>query len=408
MLHARILKSPYPHTRVKSIDVSGAEAFGATVVTFEEIPKIRYCPRLVSVPAATYKDWQVLTGKPKYVGEPIVAVAAETEEQAQRALEAIKVEYEHLEAAFDVIDSMGMKDLIHKEIELENKVLKVEKNIGCTLEITEGDVEEGFREADVVIERTYRTNRRYHDQLETKTAVVRPEPDGGVTIWSTTQTIHNSRLLIHDIFGIPVGKIRVVKVALGGSFGSSIHVNPPVTIAVALALKSRRPVRLSYTREEDHYDHCSYQMVFKLKLGAKEDGTLAAGHLDAVLDIGAHQIQAYPLLGCVVGWWVSLYKLPVKSYVGKAVYTNKVPSCAFRGYGNPQITWAVETLMDELAEKIGIDPLDFRLKNYIGEGDLFWGQGPSVKSIIQSCGVEEILERGAEMIDWYNRPKGLR
>jgi xanthine dehydrogenase molybdenum-binding subunit len=405
MLHARVLKSPYPHARVKSIDVSGAEELGATVVTFKETPQVRYCPRLVSVPSATYKDWLVLTGKPKYVGEPIAAVAAETEELAQRALESIKVEYERLEAAFDAEDSMGMKDLIHEEIELEDEVLKVEKNIGCTLEITEGDVEEGFREADVIIERTYRTNRRYHNQLETKTAVVRPEPDGSVTIWSTTQTIHNSRLLIHDIFGIPVGKIRVVKVALGGSFGSSIHVNPPVPIAVALALKSRRPVRLSYTREEDHHDHCSYQMVFKLRLGAKEDGTLTAGHLDAVLDIGAHQIQAYPLLGCVVGWWVSLYKIPAKSYVGKAVYTNKVPSCAFRGYGNPQITWAVETLMDELAEKLGIDPLDFRLKNYIGEGDLFWGQGPTVKSIIQSCGVEEILQRGAEMIDWYNRPK---
>ena len=405
MLHARMLKSPYPHARVKSIDVSGAEALGATVITFEEIPQVRYCPRLVSVPSATYKDWRVLTGKPKYVGEPIAAVAAETEELAQRALEAIEVEYERLDAAFDAEDSMGMKTPIHEEIELENETLKVEKNIGCSLEITEGDVEEGFREADVVIERTYRTNRRYHNQLETKTAVVRPEPDGGVTIWSTTQTIHNSRLLIHDIFGIPVGKIRVMKVALGGSFGSSIHVNPPVPIAVALALKSRRPVRLSYTREEDHHDHCSYQMVFKLRLGAKEDGTLTAGHLDAILDIGAHQIQAYPLLGCVVGWWVSLYKLPAKSYVGKAVYTNKVPSCAFRGYGNPQMTWAVETLMDELAEKLGIDPLDFRLKNYIGEGDLFWGQGPTVKSIIQSCGVEEILERGAKMIDWYNRPK---
>ena len=249
MLHARILKSPYPHVKVKSIDVSGAEALGATVVTFEETPKVRYCPRLVSVPSATYKDWQVLTGKPKYVGEPIAAVAAETEEQAQSALEAIKVEYEQLEAVFNAVESMERETLIHEEIELENEILKVKKNVGCSLEITDGDVEKGFKEADIVIERTYRTNRRYHNQLETKGAVVMPEPDGGVTIWSTTQTIHNSRLLIHDIFGIPVGKIRVMKVALGGSFGSSIHVNPPVPIAVALALKSRRPVRLSYTRE---------------------------------------------------------------------------------------------------------------------------------------------------------------
>jgi xanthine dehydrogenase molybdenum-binding subunit len=197
----------------------------------------------------------------------------------------------------------------------------------------------------------------------------------------------------------------VVKVSLGGSFGSSIQVNTVVPIAVALALKAQRPVKLSFTREEDLHDHCSYQMVFKLKLGADKEGKLVAGHLDAWLDIGAHQVQAYPLLGCVVGWWVSLYKLPAKSYVGKAVYTNKVPACAFRGYGNPQITWAVETLMDELAEKVGVDPLDFRLMNYIGKGDLFWGQGPTVKSVIQSCGVEEILKRGSEMIDWYNRPK---
>ncbi len=110
-------------------------------------------------------------------------------------------------------------------------------------------------------------------------------------------------------------------------------------------------------------------------------------------------------MGCVVGWWVSLYKLPNLKYEGKAVYTNKVPSCAFRGYGNPQITWAVETLIDELAEKLGIDPLEFRLRNYVGKGDVFWGQGPTVKSVIRSCGVEDILRRGAELIGWNKRPK---
>ena len=406
MLHARMLKSPHPHARVKSIDVSAAEAMGAYTVTFEEISEVRYCPRLVSTPDSTYKDWRVLTGKPLYVGDPVAAVAAETEEEAQAALEAVKVEYEALDAVFDALESMEAgQEPLHEEIILEDEVLKVENNVACRLEIEEGDIEEGFRESDVVVERTYRTNRRYHDQLETKSAVVRPEAGGGITVWSTTQTIHNTRLLLHEVFGISMGKIRVVKVALGGSFGSSIHVNPVVMAATALALKSHHTVKMTYTREEDLHDHCSYQMIFKLKLGATREGNLKAGRLEAFLDIGAHQIQAYPLLGCVVGWWVSLYKLPHKSYLGKAVYTNKVPSCAFRGYGNPQITWAVETLMDELAERVGVDPLDFRLKNYIGKGDLFWGQGPTVKSIIQSCGVEEILSRGAEMVDWYNRPK---
>ncbi len=271
--------------------------------------------------------------------------------------------------------------------------------------MVEGEVEKGFKEADVVVEREYMTNRRYHLQLETKAAVCKPEASGGVTVWTTSQTIHNTRILINEIFGIPISKINIKKLALGGSFGSSIHTNPATLIAVALALKSKRPVKLVYTREEDVHDHVSYQMIFRLKLGAEKDGRLTAGQLEAILDIGAHQIQAYPLLGCVVGWWVSLYKLPNLKYEGKAVYTNKVPSCAFRGYGNPQITWAVETLIDELAEKLGIDPLEFRLRNYVGKGDVFWGQGPTVKSVIRSCGVEDILRRGAELIGWNKRPK---
>ncbi|MBS7620269.1 xanthine dehydrogenase family protein molybdopterin-binding subunit [Candidatus Bathyarchaeota archaeon] len=406
MLYARVLKSPFPRARVKSIDVSKSEGMGAVVITFIEMPRIRFCPRLVSTPEATYKDWRVLSGNPLYVGEPIAAVASESEEDAQRALEAIEVDFEVLEPYMNALDSLkGGEGLLHENVVFNEKEIQVENNIACRLEITEGDVQKGFSESDVVIEREFRTNRRYHNQLENKSVLVSPEVDGGVSLWSTSQTIHNTRLLLHEIFGIPVSKIRVHKAALGGSFGSSIQTNTIVPIAVALALKARRPIKLSYTREEDMRDHSSYQMIFRMKLGAKKDGKLQAGELNMIMDIGAHQVQAYPLLGCVVGWWVSLYKLPNLRYVGKAVYTNKVPSCALRGYGNPQTTWATESMMDELAEALGMDPLDLRLKNYIGKGDLFWGQGPTVKSIINSCGVEEILRRGAELIGWENRPK---
>lgn len=404
MLFARVFKSPHAHAEIKYIDVTKAEAMGAITLTQSEIPSVTYCPRLVSIPSSTYKDWNVLANKAHYLGEPIAAVAAESEWEAQEALESIKVEYNILPASFDALNSLKPEaSLIHEKIKLEDDILEVKNNIGCTLNIKEGDYK-ALAKADIFVENTYRTNRRYHNQLEPKSVLVRPEPDGGISIWSTTQTIHNTRLLLHEIFGIPLGKIRVYKVSLGGSFGSSIHVNPVVPIAVSLALKSQRPVKLSYTREEDLHDHTSYQMIFKLKVGAYKDGTLAGGRLEAFLDIGAHQIQAYPLLGCIVGWWVSLYKLPYIEYIGKAIYTNKVPACAFRGYGNPQISWAVETTMDELAGKLGIDPVDFRLKNYIGLGDLFWGQGPSVKSIIQSCGVEEILTKGANLIGWNSRP----
>jgi xanthine dehydrogenase molybdenum-binding subunit len=406
MLHVRVLRSTQPHAGVKSIDASEALRLGAQVLVPDDVPDVRFCPRLVSTPEATYKDWRVLARRPLYVGEAIGAVAADSEEEAQVALESIKVEYEPLPAYLEVSEAHKPGSVqLHDDILLKDEPLKVEGNVACTVDIAEGDVEAGFRESDVILERTYRTNRRYHMQLETKAVVVRPEYDGVVTVWSTTQTLHNTRILLHEVFGLPMGKIRVMKVPLGGSFGSSIQVNTVTPIAVAMALKTGRPVKLHLTREEDIHDHCSYSMLFKLKLGAKRDGTLVAGRMEAWLDIGAHQIQAYPLLGCMAGWWVSLYKLKAKSYVSRAVYTNKTPSCAFRGYGNPQVTWMVESMMDELADEIGVDPLDFRLKNFVGQGDLFWGQGPTVKSIIQSCGVEEILRRGAEMIDWYNRPK---
>jgi len=406
MLHARVLKSPYPHAIVKKIDTSKAEDMGAIVLTLKDIPDRLFCPRLISTPDATYKDWRVLTDKPAYVGEPIAAVAAETEELAQKALELIEVEYEVLEPVFDPLESM--KDgapKIHEKIILNDSIINVEKNIACRLELEEGDLEEAFKKSDIIIEREFRTSKGYHNQLEPKVAVVNPEPDGGLTIWCTTQTIHNTRLLISEIFNIPVSKVNVKKLALGGGFGSSIQTNIVVPIAVALALKARRPVRLAYTKEEDMHEHSSYQMIFRFKIGVTRDGKLTGGIMENIMDIGAHQVQAYPLLGTCAGWWVSLYKLQAIKYNGVAVYTNKIPSCAYRGYGNPQVTWAVETIMDELAEILGIDPIEFRLRNYIGEGDLFWGQGPTVKSIIKSCGVEEILKKGSELMGWKNRPK---
>lgn len=406
MLYGRILKSPYPHARVKSIDTSEAEKLGAVVITFKDVPKKKFNIRLVSVDRVNYKDWEVLTDHPKYVGEYVAAVAAETEELAQKALEAIKVEWEVLPHVLDPFEARKEgAPKIHDKILFGSREVEVKNNIACTLNYDEGDIERAFKEADVVIEREFRTNRRYHMQLEPKVAVAKPEPDGGVTVWTTTQTIHNTRILISQVFDIPESKINVVKLPIGGSFGSSIQTNLVTLVAVALALKAGRPVKIALTREEDMMEHCAYQMYFRLKVAAKKDGTIIAGELENVMDIGGHQIQAYPLLGCLLGWFVSLYKWKNIRYRGVAVYTNKVPSCAFRGYGNPQITWAVETIIDELAEALGIDPVEFRLKNYVGRGDLFWGQGPTVKSIVKSDGVPELMRRGAELIGWSKRPK---
>ena len=405
MLVGRILKSHYAFADNKRIDAETAERMGAVVLTPDDVPQTPYNPRLVSIFEVTYKDYQVLTKHPRFMGDYIAAVAAPSEEAAQRALEAIRVEYEKVyKPILDPFESMSPDaPPIHKRILKGSEWIDVENNVGCTLEYSEGDVEKGFEEADVVIERKFRTNRRYHMQLEPKTALCIPGPDGSITLYTTTQTIHNTRILIHQIFGIPMSKINVVKLPIGGSFGSSIQINPLVPITVALCLKAKKPVKITLTREEDIYDHVAYQMHFRVKAGAKKNGVITAGELENIMDIGAHQIQAYPLLGTALGWFASLYKWKNLKYVGKAVYTNKVPTCAFRGYGAPQVSWAIETVIDELAEKLGIDPVDFRLMNYVGKGDIFWGQGPTVKTVIKSDGVPELLERGKELIGWHRR-----
>jgi len=406
MLHARILRSPSPHAKVKRIDTSVAERVGAVCITFKDVPKVKYCERLVNIPRATYKDRYVLTDHPLHVGEAVAAVAAETEELAEKALSLIQVEYERCPAVLDAFESMKQgSPVLHETILVGDEERKVENNIAVTRRINQGDIEKGLQEADVIVEEEFRTGRVYHAQMETKTVVCQPEADGGITVWTTTQTIHNVRQLLGELFQIPLSKVNVKKVSLGGSFGSSIQMNSATPIGVALALKGWRPVKLSLTREEDMYDHCKYPSWIKLKLGAQKDGTLVAGQMRVVVDIGAHNTQAYSLLGCMAGWWVSLYRLPHLDYEGVAVYTNKVPACAMQGFGNPQVNFAVESAMDILAEKLDMDPIELRLKNYVGLGETFWGQGPTVRSIIRSCGVEEMLTKGTELIGWGRRKK---
>ncbi len=406
MLHGRILSSPYAHAKIVSIDTSEAEALGVTVITFADVPKVRYNERIITIPPVLHKDHTVLADKVRRMGEAVAAVAADSEELAERALRSIRVEYEVLPAVTDAYEAMkrGAPKIYDTVIWGEDEIA-IENNVACEREVNEGDVDAAFDEADVIVEGTFTLPKVYHAQLETKSCVCRSEPDGGLTVWPTTQSIHNVRILLGEIFGIPLSKIDVRRVPIGGTFGSSIQMNPPIPICAALALKAGRPVKLTYTREEDAHDHTRYGCTIDLKLAAKNDGTLLGADMELVADIGAHNIQAYSYLGVSVGWLVSLYRLPNVRYRGTAVYTNKAPSCAMQGFGNPQVTFAVEQLIDELAEKLDVDPIELRLKNYVGLGDTFWGQGPMVKSIVQSDGVPELMKRGAKLIHWAERKR---
>jgi xanthine dehydrogenase molybdenum-binding subunit len=404
MLHGRVLSSPYAHARIKHIDVSKAEALGAVVITWDDVPHVRYNERIITIPKVLHKDHYVLADKVRRMGEAVAAVAAETEALAEKAVRAIQVAYEVLPVLTDPLEAMQPgAEPIYDTVMWGEREVKIENNVACERKVNEGDVERAFAEADVIVAGSFKTPKIYHAQMETKSVVCRPEPDGGLTVWPTTQSIHNVRILLGQIFDLPLSKVNVKRVPVGGTFGSSIQMNPPVPICAALALKARRPVKLTLTREEDVHDHSRYGTQIDLKLAARQDGTLTGAEMHVIADIGAHNIQAYSFLGVCVGWLVSLYKLPNVRYKGTAVYTNKVISCAMQGFGNPQVTFAAESLLDELAEKLGMDPVELRLKNYVGLGDTFWGQGPLVRSIVQSDGVPQLLREGAERIDWERR-----
>jgi len=406
MLHARVLRSPYAHAKVVAVDTTKVEEMGGICITLDDVPKIRYNERQVSIPEKTYRDRTVLPDKARHVGEGIAAVAATTEALAEKMVRHIRVTYDRLPAVFDPYEAMEADaPQLYDDVMLGDVLLPIERNIACRREVSEGDVEKGFKEADLVVENEFRTGRVYHHQMETKAVVCRPEPNGGITLWPTTQSIHNVRQLLGRIFNIPLSKINVHRVPIGGTFGSSIQMNSAIVVCVALAIKAGRPVKLVLTREEDMYDHCKYPSIIRLRYGVKRDGTLTAGEMRVVVDIGAHNIQAYPLLGCMAGWFVSLYRTPSMRFEGTAVYTNRAPACAMQGYGNPQVAFAVESQMDVIAEELGMDPIELRLKNYVGLGETFWGQGPTVRSIIRSCGVEEMLIKGREIIGWNGRGK---
>ncbi|SDP42011.1 xanthine dehydrogenase family protein molybdopterin-binding subunit [Desulforhopalus singaporensis] len=404
MLYGRVLRSPHPHARIVSVDTSGAEAMGAVCITYDEVPKTVYNERQVSIPEKTYRDRTVLPDIVRHVGEGVMAVAAPTESLAEKALAAVKVEYELLPGLFDPEEALKEgAPALYPEVMLGDAVLPIKNNIACQRIIEEGDLAEGFAKADLIVEESFATGRVYHGQMETKGVVCKPEADGGITVWPTTQSIHNTRQLLGRIFSIPLSKVNVHRVTIGGAFGSSIQMNTPIAICVALARKAGKPVKLVLTREEDMYNHCKYPSRIKLKYGVTRDGMITAGQLETLVDAGAHNIQVYPLLGCMAGWFVSLYRMPALRFAGTGVYTNKTPACAMQGYGNPQVTFAVESLMDIIAEKLGMDPIELRMKNYVGMGQTFWGQGPTVRSIIRSCGVEEMLVKGREMIGWNER-----
>ncbi|MDR1619735.1 MAG: molybdopterin-dependent oxidoreductase, partial [Clostridiales bacterium] len=244
MLWGVVVRSPYAHAKIVRIDTSEAENMGAVVLTNKDTNPCLYNERSVSVPNATYRDRQLLPAdKVRHFGEPVLAVAHETEALAHKAARLVRIAYEELPFVLDAKEAMkdGAPQLFDK-IFLGDEEVTVHNNKGVIRNIDEGDVDGGLKKADKIYEGRYTLHRVYHNQLETKGAVCKPEPDGSMTVWCTTQSIHGTRSLIAKLLGLPFSKVNIKKVTLGGGFGSSIQMNTVIPICAALAKKARRPV----------------------------------------------------------------------------------------------------------------------------------------------------------------------
>ncbi|MBW2058049.1 MAG: xanthine dehydrogenase family protein molybdopterin-binding subunit [Deltaproteobacteria bacterium] len=394
MLCGKILRSPIAHGKIKSIDPSRAERLEGVhaVITAKDVPQNRF----------SFFQWQadktiLCTDRVRYVGDEVAAVAAVDEETATSALDLIDVEYETLPAVFDAEEAVKPgAPLIHEK----------DKNIAFHVERLFGDPDRAFEECDFVCEDRYVTEQVAHCCMEVSNCVARWDPAGRLTIWVNTQAPHTQRQEVARILGIPARNVRIISSAMGGGFGSKLVMDMKLPIASLLSRRTGRPVKIENSRQEEFSTaKTRYGYTIYVKTGAKRDGRLWAREMKVVGDNGAYNDKGPATLNFSSMMFGTMYNIPNIRYEGTLVYTNKQMGTAFRGFGNPQITFACETQLDLLAEKMGMDPLELRLKNANQPG-----QVTSCGAEITSCGMTECMEAAARTARWKEKrnQKGLR
>ena len=391
MLYARTLRSPYASANIRSIDYSEALKLpGVWAVVTHEDAKFLYKPTHGSAREYGLDDMV------RYVGDKVAMVAAESEEIAEQALELINVDYEVLPFVVDMEEAMKPDaPVVHPE----RQDLDCDGNI---LEVSEqewGNAEEGFKEADFIIENRFYTPRVCHCAIEPHAMVAEWDLDGNLTMWSSEQTAFMIRDSLAEALQMPRSKIRfIVPEFVGGGFGGKYESAEKIALAV-LAKKAGRPVMWRLTREEEFYTtRTRSPCIFESRTGVKKDGTFVARQMRAIVDVGSYAWGAI-MASRAASYMTMLYKCPNIKYTGYGVYTNTPPSGAMRGFTSTPIHYAMEAEVDEIAAAIGMDPLEFRLKNKLDVGDIIPLNGVAVSS----SGLEETMLKGAEEIGWHRR-----
>jgi len=424
MLVAKVLHSPYAHARIKNIDASKARALPgvAAVLTWKDIPRVIYSTAGQSDPIPGPLDTFSLDSKVRFVGDRVAFVAAETEEIANEALKLIEVEYELLPTLFNSDQAMRLDaPILHDEAEYVNfGESNPLRNLAAEIRIDIGNVEQGYADADQIIEADYAVSKVQQTSIEPHVVISYWDEDDRLVIRTSTQVPFHARRILAPILGLPIKRIRVIKPRIGGGFGGKQEVLIE-DVAAHPTIATRRPVIYEHTREEEFIASRSrHPMRLHMKTGVKKDGTITANAMFALTDTGAYGCHALTVTGNTGHKSMALYvgdgkyrKAPNIQFYADIVYTNHPPAGAYRGYGVPQGFWAVECHMEKIARMLGIDPIEFRLKNTLREGELqpfstAWSEGRAPQpEIIQTCGLEECAKQGKATIGWdqkYNNP----
>jgi len=388
MLYAKILRSPHPHAKILKIDVTEAEALPGVraVITAKDCPPNKFG---MEIPDANI----LAIDKVRYVGDEVAAVAADTEEIAEEAIKLIKVEYELLPVVDD--PEKAMKDdsvLVHEN---------AKNNIAKEYHISRGNVEEDFSKCDYIFEDEFSTHRVSGCYMEPFGAIAKWEENGRLTIWTGLQSVFQGRNEIAKALGIDPTMITVKAPFIGGGFGAKIWIRNFHPIVAVLAKKANAPVKYIMTREEEMLTtRPRVAPKIKLKLGMMKDGTLVCKQATIIADNGAYSWAAPKILLNMSMRTDCLYRFKSTKTDAYLVYTNLVPTSGFRGYGNSQMHFALESFIDSCCRKVGLDPVEVKIKNAVRKGDLTL-HGWKIKS----CGLRECLDKANKYIQQNRLPK---
>ena len=390
MLVGRILRSPHPHARILNMDTSRAEQLNGVkaVITAQDTAGIKH--GFVETPRYPPDQYPLAKDRVRFVGEEIAAVAATDPYIAEEALRLIRVEYDPLPAVFDPEEAMqpGAPEIHATHPKVKEPLI----NIAGKTETGWGDVETAFAQADYVREDRFESHLRTHGYLEPQVTVASYEPGAKLNVWTSSMGPFLKRAKLARTLGLPFSAVRVQKAWVGGAFGGKIDLFSHEFCAALLSIKTGRPVKVEASREEIFaaYRH-GQPLIVEVKTGVKKDGALVAQQLRIINNCGAYRGSGVVVIFLSWGFTMVPYRLPNLKYEGYAVYTNNPVRAPQRGHGAPQLRFAVESQMDMIAEELGIDPVELRLKNARVSGE----QLPNGDNL-HNCGLIECIRDAAE------------